>query len=106
VKSMFLDSKRFRKIAVVTSDFHCRRALLIFRSVLGNDYLVDCIPVRHRYVNKEILVAEKDYYKLHKFLFKFVGKRYMLKLILMIGLEITRNKNPFLKILSLKRKRT
>lgn len=67
-KKLILEPRNFMKVAVVTSDFHSRRALLVFRKVLGKKYVVKCIPVSHERVAKKVILKEKIIYPLHNLL--------------------------------------
>jgi uncharacterized SAM-binding protein YcdF (DUF218 family) len=58
-KKLFLEPRHLRRIVLVTSGFHSKRASLVFRKVLGNDYEIECVQVSHDNVSPEILEREE-----------------------------------------------
>lgn len=57
-KKMFLEPRGLRKIVLVTSSFHRKRTLLVFKKVLGPKYDIQCVQVNDRNVSPGILRRE------------------------------------------------
>ena len=66
VKEMFLFPMHLRNITVVTSDYHIKRAEIVFHQILGPDYSTEFISVKTEFENDPDTI-EREERSLNKF---------------------------------------